>query len=95
MTDIVLYTKPLCVNCKAVKWLLDQNKLDYKEIKIPLDMELAIFMEKFPYVKSVPAMTIDDQFIGGLGQFKDWLKSTGKEDMPKEKINQNLDNFQL
>lgn len=69
--NIVVYTKPSCGYCIKVKSLLQSKNLEYKEVKIGVDISRDEFISKFP--PSVPQVVIDEVTIGGFEKTKEFL----------------------
>ncbi|MCE3238153.1 MAG: grxC [Gammaproteobacteria bacterium] len=65
MTKIILYTKENCSYCVKAKQLLTAKKLDYQEIRIDLNPDKRIEMERLSGRRTVPQIFINDQSIGG------------------------------
>ena len=69
--NIIIYSKDNCPNCLKVKNAL--NKFRPKILILDKDISREDFLKKFPNVKQVPQVTIDDQYIGGYEDTKKWL----------------------
>ena len=68
---IIIYSKDNCSNCLKVK-----NKLSKYNPKILLlgkDITRKEFFEKFPNIKTVPQIIIDNKHIGGYTDIEKWL----------------------
>jgi glutaredoxin 3 len=65
---IEIYSKPDCGFCKAAKDLLELNDIGYNEYSIGTHLTREEFIEKFPNVKTVPAILVDGFFIGGYNE---------------------------
>jgi glutaredoxin len=50
--------------------LAEMKNKEYQEIKIGEDISREEFVEKYPQVATVPAIFIDDEFIGGFKELK-------------------------
>jgi glutaredoxin len=68
---IEIYSKPDCGYCKAAKDLLELNDVQYTEHSIGTDLTREEFIEKFPLVKTVPAILVDGNYIGGYNELLD------------------------
>ena len=69
--EIIIYAKDNCSNCLKVK-----NKLSKYSPKILLlgkDITREEFFEKFPNIKTVPQIIIDNKHIGGYTDIEKWL----------------------
>jgi glutaredoxin len=63
---IEVYTKHNCPNCVMAKQLLKANNLDYTELDVSEpDVMLQLIM-RYPDVRQMPQIFIDDQRVGGL-----------------------------
>ena len=63
---IEIYTKHNCPNCVMSKQLLNANNLDYTELDVSEpDVMLQLIM-RYPDVRQMPQIFIDDQRVGGL-----------------------------
>lgn len=63
---IEIYTKHNCPNCVMAKQLLTANNLDYTELDVSEpDVMLQLIM-RYPDVRQMPQIFIDDQRVGGL-----------------------------
>jgi glutaredoxin 3 len=65
MTKIILYTKENCSYCTRAKQLLTAKKLHYQEIRIDLNPDKRIEMERLSGRRTVPQIFINDQSVGG------------------------------
>lgn len=74
---IDIYSKVDCPYCKAAKDLLDVNNIEYNEYVIGRDLTREEFLEKFPNVKTVPQILVDNNIIGGYDKL---LEHVSKKD---------------
>jgi len=65
MADVVVYLTPFCPYCVRAKQLLGHKGVDFKEIRVDMDMQKRHEMEQRSQRTSVPQIFIDDQHIGG------------------------------
>jgi glutaredoxin len=70
---IEIYSKDNCQYCKAAKDLLDLNNINYTEHRIGSDLTREEFIERFPQIKTVPAIMVDGNFIGGYNELLDHI----------------------
>lgn len=75
MAEIIIYTKANCPYCTWAEQLLDSKKLSYTEIRIDLDPEKRIEMEKLSGRRTVPQIFINGQAIGGYDDLSALVKS--------------------
>ena len=73
-----VYGTDNCVFCDKAKILLAMYEKEYKFIDVAEDEDItAAFFKKFPSVKTVPQVTLDDEFhIGGYEELREWLNHT-------------------
>lgn len=65
MAKIIVYTKANCPYCVWAKQFLDAKRLSYEEIRIDLDTEQRMKMERLSGKRTVPQIFINDKPIGG------------------------------
>lgn len=75
--NIVIYSKANCPACTTAKRLLDSKGIGYSEIDCDNPYEFDGLREKYPEVKQLPQITIDDQRVGGLAGLQAALKQVG------------------
>lgn len=75
--NIVIYTKSGCPNCVTAKRLLDSKGIEYTEIDCDNPYEFDWLREKYPEVKQLPQIFINDQRVGGLAGLQAALKQLG------------------
>ena len=63
---IIIYSKADCPYCDWAKQLLDKKNVSYNEIRIDLDEEQRIVMERLSGRRTVPQIFINEQPIGGF-----------------------------
>ena len=76
--NIVVYTKSGCPNCVTAKRLLDSKGIGYMSHDVennPLAAD-GLYYRK-PDVRQMPAIFINDQFVGGLAGLQAALKELG------------------
>lgn len=75
---IKIYSKPGCSYCVKAKLLLEQNSIAFTEVVLDvgqvheLDKEyllVADFKTKYPLVKTLPYVLLDEAPIGGFGTY--------------------------
>jgi len=73
-----IYGTDNCVFCDKAKILLTMYEKEYKFIDVAENDDItAAFFKKFPSVKTVPQVTLDDEFhIGGYKELREWLNHT-------------------
>ena len=76
--NVLIYSKNNCPNCLKVK-----NKLFKYNPKILIlgkDISSQDFFKKFPNVKQVPQVVINNQHIGGYNDLEKWLAFNEKDE---------------
>ena len=68
---IIIYSKDYCSNCLKVKNRL--KKYNPKILILDKDITREEFFEKFPNIKSVPQIIINNKHIGGHNDLEKWL----------------------
>lgn len=68
MNNLLVYSKPNCVFCDRLKDVLKNKNISYDEIIIGEDIEVRTFLEKYPNIKTVPAVFHENEFIGGYDE---------------------------
>jgi len=75
--NIIIYTKNGCPNCDSAKQLLAAKSLPYTAHNVETMEGLAAFVparEKYPAIRQMPAIIINDQYVGGLAGLQAALK---------------------
>ena len=65
MTKIIIYSTAQCPYCVWAKKFLDSRHLAYEEIRVDLDAEKRMEMERLSGRRTVPQIFINDEAIGG------------------------------
>ena len=73
-----VYGTDNCVFCNKAKQLLEMFQQEYSYIDVTETEDItAAFFKKFPDVKTVPQVTLDNEFhIGGYQELEKWLNHT-------------------
>ena len=75
-----IYGKPDCSQCNEAKMLLYFNETEFEYLQVGIDItkqELISIMEVFGVLpRSVPQITRDGKYIGGLKELKILLDTT-------------------
>lgn len=64
--NITIYTKSNCPNCVSAKQLLHEKALQYTEFDVENPAWRSDLLERAPSVRQMPAIFINEQFVGGL-----------------------------
>lgn len=73
---IHLYTRitPACSYCEGAKLFLQDNGYLYEETIIGKHITLEEFVETHPDKRTLPVVFIDDEFVGGYIELKEYIK---------------------
>lgn len=74
--NITIYTKSNCPNCTTAKQLLKSKGLEYTELWVDAN-ELAAQKMKEANIRQMPAIYINEQYVGGLAGLQAALKQVG------------------
>ena len=74
--DITIYSKSGCINCVAAKTLLKTKNLPYTEFWIDAN-PVAEQKMRDANIRQMPAIYINNQFVGGLAGLQAALKQVG------------------
>lgn len=74
---IDVYGKDGCSYCDKAVRLLEYNNMHYRYFKVGTDLTLQEFQERFPGVKTVPAITTYGMYIGGYDQLVGYVEENG------------------
>lgn len=72
--NITMYTKSNCPNCVSAKQLLKSKGLEYVEHNADDFHIREALNEYYPYIRQMPAIFINEQFVGGLAGLQAALK---------------------
>ena len=72
---ILMYSrhKPPCQFCVRAKSMLDYYGVEYEEKLLDDTNNLIEFKDNYPNIKHVPAIFIDDEYIGGYNELEQRL----------------------
>jgi glutaredoxin-like protein NrdH len=66
MNAITVYTKPACVQCKAVFRALDKARIDYRPVDISADAEARDFVMSLGYLQAPVVYAGPDNHFSGF-----------------------------
>lgn len=75
-------SEPHCKFCEMAKNLLSAEGIDYEDVNLGVDMSLEYFKMVNPEVKTVPAIFIDEIFIGGFTELRELITKRKTEGPP-------------
>ena len=76
--NILIYSKSNCPNCTTAKRLLDDKGIGYMSHDIEENPLAADGLRyRAPNARQMPAIFINDQFVGGLAGLQQALKELG------------------
>lgn len=70
MKEVTIYTIPTCKYCKSVKKLLDELKVNYKDVDVSEDLEAQREMVEKSGQVGVPVVVIGDEVVVGYDRRK-------------------------
>lgn len=70
---VIIYTKDDCQYCYKAKKLLQESGLEYDEIKVGEDVPSEVYRTMFEGHTTVPAIIINEAFIGGYTELREYL----------------------
>lgn len=76
---ITLYTRPKCTLCEKTKDMLRAKKLHFFEYNIDLNGLKEEIKTKYPSLKELPVVLIDDHVIGGRDELDKLLDNERME----------------
>ena len=76
--EVIIYSKENCPNCLKVKNRL--SKYSPKILLLGKDITREEFLKKFPNIKTVPQVIIDNKHIGGYNNLINWLTLNSFDD---------------
>jgi len=77
---ITVYGKQNCGFCTQAITLLNDNELEYEKFIIDENISRDEFIDKFPDIRTVPYILIDNQPLGGYQQLKEYVENLTRED---------------
>ena len=75
--NITIYTKDNCPLCVQAKQLLKSKGLEYGEHNADDVHVREALNEYYPYIRQMPAVFINEQYVGGLAGLQAALKQVG------------------
>ena len=75
MKNIVIYTQDMCGYCVAAKEEFESREWDYTTHNIKHEDNYDNLKKLLPDVKTVPQIWIDEKYIGGYDELKEWLNN--------------------
>jgi glutaredoxin 3 len=70
MKKVVIYSTAICPYCIHAKELLNSEHIPFEEIRVDLDSEKRVFMEKISGRRTVPQIFIGERHVGGFDDLK-------------------------
>ena len=70
---IILYTQDRCVHCNSAKREFETRGWKYTSHNITDIDNYNNLQELLPGIRTVPQIWIDDNYIGGYNDLKEWL----------------------
>ena len=78
MTNVKVYTLPVCPNCKMLKQFLQSQNIEFTEINMESPLAMTELYSNNVYTTTAPVLQINNEFYINLeipGQTKDILKA--------------------
>ena len=75
---VVVWSQPNCPGCDAAKHLLDNLGATYTVKLVDNPETKQVFFNIFPGARSVPQITVDGKWIGGLQELKAYINDNNK-----------------
>lgn len=70
MNEVVVYSKPACVQCNATYRTLDKNGIVYRTVDVSQDMEAMEHIKPFGYMQAPVVVTyLDGEVVDHWGGF--------------------------
>jgi glutaredoxin len=76
--NVVVWSQANCSACETAKKLLSQLNIAYTVKMLDSVETKQVFFHIFPGARSVPQITIDGKWIGGLQELKTYLNDNSK-----------------
>ena len=73
MENIVIYTQDRCVHCNSAKREFETRGWEYTSHNITEINNFNSLQELLAGIRTVPQIWIDDNYIGGYNNLKEWL----------------------
>ena len=77
LNQVEIWSQPNCQACDSGKQLMDSLGIEYNEYNLAQGYREQFF-QKFPGCRSVPQFRVDNQWIGGLQEFKMFINDYSK-----------------
>ena len=71
----LMYSKSNCTYCKSAAQLLVTKGIQFDKVMVDEGDNLKELLARVPTAKTVPQIFIDDIYIGGLTQLKEYLNT--------------------
>lgn len=68
--DIQLYSRNGCYHCENTKKILQSRQIPFTEIKIDVDIDVAVVKEKYPQANTLPIIVVDGNWISHLSELR-------------------------
>lgn len=75
--NITVYTKSGCPACTTAKQLLTKNQLSFAEFDTDNPAWRTELLDRVPTIRQMPAIFINEQYVGGLAGLQAALKKMG------------------
>ena len=73
---INVYGKQDCIWCERAKAIITERNIPFNYYSVGEDVGIDFVLEKFPGVRTVPIIEVNDKHIGGYDELKEYLEET-------------------
>lgn len=70
-----IYFRDNCPYCDLAKALLTEKEYEYTAYKIGVDVDRLDVLKKFPTMKTVPIIVLNNNLIGGYTELLKWIET--------------------
>ncbi len=70
MKNVIIYSTAICPYCIQAKQLLEREGVAYEEIRVDLDVQQRVEMERISGRRTVPQIFIGERHVGGCDDLK-------------------------
>lgn len=70
MKKVIIYSTAVCPYCVHAKELLDNQGIAYEEIRVDIDTDKRVEMERLSGRRTVPQIFIGDRHVGGFSDLQ-------------------------
>ena len=71
----IVWSKEKCPMCVQAKTFLNSKNVEYEERIVGVDWTKEQLLEQVPNARSVPQIVIDDKYVGGYVELRNFLST--------------------